>query len=167
MGADEVAATAKLLAESFADSVLIPSRYSHFLEFLVAQYVAQKRAQLPHAATLLGFYREEGGGAAEASLAGTAEISFNAMGSNVSSPSPPPPRDAPYICNMTVEQSLRRYPSPLQNYLLQLPGPFCRFSLFLCNSPDPYSMVAGILLFHLQLTVHGIEGPMLCGDFML
>ena len=103
---DELSPTAKLLAESFADSVLIPGRYVRFLEFMVGQYLEQKRAQLPYAATLVGFYCNGGDGV---HLAATAEVTFDARGSNVSSPSPPPPRDAPYICNMTVVQSLRRY----------------------------------------------------------
>uniref|UniRef100_A0A1D1XYC9 Threonine--tRNA ligase n=1 Tax=Anthurium amnicola TaxID=1678845 RepID=A0A1D1XYC9_9ARAE len=106
MSPEEVGATVKLLAESFADSMWIPSRYIRFLEFLVEQYVLQKRAQLPHAATLVVYYQARGG--VEAQLAGTAEVSFNALGGNVSPPSPIPPRDAPYICNMTVKETLRR-----------------------------------------------------------
>lgn len=107
MALAELRTTIELLAASFSDALWIPARYVRVLEFLVEQYVVQKRAQRPHAATLVVYYRERD--AAEAHFAGTVEVSFNAMGGNVSPPSPVPPTDAPYICNMTVKETLRRY----------------------------------------------------------
>ena len=65
-----------------------------------------------HMATLVGFYigmadGEDGGG--ELKLAGTVEVCFDRRGANASVPSPAPPKDSPYICNMAVQKSLRRY----------------------------------------------------------
>ncbi|XP_058115427.1 GCN5-related N-acetyltransferase 5, chloroplastic [Magnolia sinica] len=105
MGDRNVEATIGLLANSFAESMSVPSRLVAFLTFLVKQYVTERRALLPHAVMLIGFYKGEDG---TEELAGTVEISFNARGANASSPTPVPPRDFPYICNMAVKETLRR-----------------------------------------------------------
>lgn len=71
---------------------------------------------MPHAVTLVGFFRErkengdgdeeeEGG---EEKLAGTVEVCFDKIGANASPPTPTPPKNSPYICNMTVQEQLRR-----------------------------------------------------------
>lgn len=107
MGAGQIDPTVWLLADSFAESMLVPKRYVGFLAFLVRQYVLEKQALLPFAATLVGVYRGEE--EEEEELAGTVEISFDGRGANVSPPTPVPPRDSPYICNMAVKEVLRRY----------------------------------------------------------
>ncbi|URE31248.1 Acetyltransferase (GNAT) family [Musa troglodytarum] len=107
MLAEELDATAQLLAESFAESVLVPARYVPLLAFLVKQYVAERRCLEPHVTVLVGFYRERGTEGA-AQLACTAEISFDARGANAAPPSPVPPGECPYICNMAVRKALRR-----------------------------------------------------------
>ncbi|PIA40415.1 hypothetical protein AQUCO_02500249v1 [Aquilegia coerulea] len=58
-------------------------------------------------ATLIGYYRERDEEEEEV-MAGTVEISFDKKGANSSPPSPTPPKESPYICNMTVKKSLRR-----------------------------------------------------------
>ncbi|KAK9063436.1 hypothetical protein SSX86_017306 [Deinandra increscens subsp. villosa] len=102
----------ELLAESFAESMLLPKAYVKLLAFLVKQYLIERRALMPHAATLIAFHRrdtdEEGGEMEDIQLAGTVEISFDKLGANGSPPTPIPPKEAPYICNMTVKKSLRR-----------------------------------------------------------
>ncbi|XP_043687184.1 uncharacterized protein LOC122638336 [Telopea speciosissima] len=105
MGAEEIDVTVGLLSESFAESMSLPSGYVRFLAFLVNKYMIERRALMPHTATLIGFYKGEGG---EEELAGTVEVSFNNQGVNASPPSPTPPKDSPYICNMTVKKQLRR-----------------------------------------------------------
>ncbi|KAF8399303.1 hypothetical protein HHK36_015168 [Tetracentron sinense] len=105
MRAEEMDTTAGLLSESFAESMLLPLQYVHLLAFLVKQYMTERIALVPHTATLIGFYRGEGG---EEELAGTVEVSFDKRGANASSPTPTPPKNSPYICNMTVKKPLRR-----------------------------------------------------------
>eukprot|EP00262_Sarcandra_glabra_P010148 TRINITY_DN25071_c0_g1_i1.p1 TRINITY_DN25071_c0_g1~~TRINITY_DN25071_c0_g1_i1.p1 ORF type:complete len:311 (-),score=31.28 TRINITY_DN25071_c0_g1_i1:64-996(-) len=112
MGMDEVDATVAVLAESFAESMGLPMqsmglpmRYVSLLGFLVKQYMLERQEVMPHAVTLVGFYREEGG---DEVLAGTVEISFDAKGANAAPPTPLPPKGCPYICNMTVKKGLRR-----------------------------------------------------------
>ncbi|URD93227.1 Acetyltransferase (GNAT) family [Musa troglodytarum] len=103
----ELEATGKLLAESFSESRLVPVRYAHLIAFLVKAYLEERRALEPHVAVLIGFYKEtddEG----PAQLACTAEISFDVHGANAAPPTPRPPPDCPYICNMAVRKSLRR-----------------------------------------------------------
>ncbi|KAL4574117.1 hypothetical protein LXL04_020941 [Taraxacum kok-saghyz] len=112
MQEQEMDMTVDLLAESFAESMMLPKTYVKLLGFLVKQYLVERRTSMPHAATLIAFHRrdtdEEGGEMEDIQLAGTVEVSFNKLGANVSPPSPTPPKDAPYICNMTVKKSLRR-----------------------------------------------------------
>ena len=127
----ETRPTVLLLAHSFAESLLIPVAYVNLLAFLINQYLLQRLTLLPNTATLVAFYtqtqppptaakEEEGEQLQEdegellhedegARLVGTVEICFNRRGANASVPSPTPPRDSPYICNMAVQKSLRRY----------------------------------------------------------
>ncbi|KAG5078994.1 hypothetical protein AAZX31_02G030100 [Glycine max] len=108
--------TVLLLAASFAESMLLPQPYVKFLAFLVKQYLLDRRSLMPHTATLVAFYTQTAAAAAdqdqeqeqEARLAGTVELSFDIRGANATVPSPTPPRDKPYICNMAVRKSLRR-----------------------------------------------------------
>ncbi|KDP21312.1 hypothetical protein JCGZ_21783 [Jatropha curcas] len=112
MRQEEMDMTVKLLAESFAESMLLPVGYVSLLRFLVKQYLIERRAALPHAVTLVGFYRGKGEGNGEEEMeeefAGTVEVCFNKKGANDSPPTPTPPKNSPYICNMTVKESLRR-----------------------------------------------------------
>ncbi|MFQ6640715.1 hypothetical protein Gotur_016859 [Gossypium turneri] len=104
---EEMDLTAGLLAESFAESMLMPLGYGALLRFLVKQYLIERRAVMPHAVTLVGFYRDKGGEKGN-ELAGTVEVCFDKRGANASSPTPIPPKNSPYICNMTVTKQLRR-----------------------------------------------------------
>ncbi|XP_031402428.1 LOW QUALITY PROTEIN: uncharacterized protein LOC116211999 [Punica granatum] len=110
MRAEEMDETVKLLAESFADSMLLPPGYVPLLRFLVKKYLIERRSVMPHAVTLIGFYRERTDEDEEEGeeLAGTVEVCFDKRGSNASPPSPTPPKNSPYICNMTVKEQLRR-----------------------------------------------------------
>ncbi|XP_031258283.1 uncharacterized protein LOC116116328 [Pistacia vera] len=110
MRPEEMDSTVGLLAESFAESMLLPSGYEKLLRFLVKQYLIERRGVMPHAVTLIGFYRgkEEGESGKEVELAGTVEVCFDKRGANASPPSPTPPKNSPYICNMTVKKPLRR-----------------------------------------------------------
>lgn len=101
----ELDMTVELLAESFAESMFLPNMYLTVLGFLIKQYLLERRSLMPHAVTLIGFYRGE---EEEEQLAGTVEVSFDKRGANASPPTPTPPKNYPYICNMTVEKSLRR-----------------------------------------------------------
>ncbi|KAJ8500789.1 hypothetical protein OPV22_011341 [Ensete ventricosum] len=103
----ELESTGTLLAETFSESRLVPVRYAHLIAFLVKQYLEERRALEPHVAVLVGFYKERDA-EGPAQLACTAEISFDARGANAASPTPHPPPDCPYICNMAVRKSLRR-----------------------------------------------------------
>lgn len=107
MEEDEMDITIGLLAESFAESMMLPLRYVNVLGFLIKQYMIERRGLMPNTAFLVGFYRGKDG--EEEELAGTVEVSFNKKGSNTNPPSPTPPKDSPYICNMTVKKQLRRY----------------------------------------------------------
>ncbi|KAL6192485.1 PREDICTED: uncharacterized protein LOC101290948 [Fragaria vesca subsp. vesca] len=138
MRSEELDITVGLLAESFAESMLMPSGYVALLGFLVKQYLMERRELMPHTATLIGFYRsnkDEGkdesfevkgesfegkgerfeekdggfGGEDEGGvLAGTVEVCFDKMGANASTPTPTPPKNSPYISNMAVRKPLRR-----------------------------------------------------------
>ncbi|XP_010551446.1 PREDICTED: uncharacterized protein LOC104822056 [Tarenaya hassleriana] len=115
MRPEDMDPTVKLLAESFSESMLLPTGYESVLRFLVKQYLSEKRGVMPHAVTLVGFFRRrpeacsDGDGVGEAEeLAGTVEVCFDRRGANASPPSPIPPKDSPYVCNMTVKKPLRR-----------------------------------------------------------
>ncbi|KAB2632997.1 hypothetical protein D8674_029244 [Pyrus ussuriensis x Pyrus communis] len=83
-----------LLAESFAESMLLPSGYVFVLGYLVKQYLFERMELLPNTATLF--------------LAGTVEVCFNKKGAVASLPTPTPPKNSPYISNMAMKKSLRR-----------------------------------------------------------
>ncbi|XP_010498923.1 PREDICTED: uncharacterized protein LOC104776529 [Camelina sativa] len=111
MRSDEMDSTVHLLAESFGESMLLPSGYQSVLRFLVKQYLIERREVLPHAVTLVGFFRKKNDGCSdgeEAEMAGTVEVCLDKRGANASPPSPTPPKESPYICNMTVKEDLRR-----------------------------------------------------------
>ncbi|KAH7570239.1 hypothetical protein ACOSQ2_018593 [Xanthoceras sorbifolium] len=112
---EEMDATVNLLAESFAESMLLPVGYEKLLRFLVKQYLLERRAVMPHAVTLVGFYRgkeeeegQSGGGGEQVELAATVEVCFDKRGANASPPTPTSPKNSPYICNMTVQKQFRR-----------------------------------------------------------
>ena len=111
----EMDITVKLLAESFVESMSLPVGYVSLVCYFVQQYLTERRAAIPHAVTLIGFYKgkqETNGGEEEEDLeelAGTVEVCFDKRGANASPPTPTPPKNAPYICNMAVKQSHRRY----------------------------------------------------------
>ncbi|XVE92482.1 hypothetical protein REPUB_Repub01dG0100900 [Reevesia pubescens] len=107
MRTEEMDLTVGLLALSFAESMFMSLGYEALLRFFVKQYLIERRAVMPHAVTLVGFYREKGGQRGE-ELAGTVEVCFDKRGANASPPTPTPPKNSPYICNMTVTKELRR-----------------------------------------------------------
>ncbi|XP_066345246.1 GCN5-related N-acetyltransferase 5, chloroplastic [Miscanthus floridulus] len=124
-------ALVRLLASSFSETVrwAPAQRYAQLLTFVIRRYLHDRRGLAPHAAVLVGFYRpadadadddgaasedgrdDEGGeeeGEDEGEMACTAEVSFDAVGAPGAPPTPTPPLDFPYICNMTVKTPLRR-----------------------------------------------------------
>lgn len=124
MRPEEMDITVGVLAESFAESMLLPSGYVSVLGYLVKQYLFERMELSPHTATLIGFYRrrkEEGEEQQEKNtedeeevdevefLAGTVEVCFDKKGANASPPTPTPPKNSPYISNMAVKKSLRRF----------------------------------------------------------
>lgn len=104
----EIDAVSDLLSQSFIQTLFFPPDYAKLLAFLVKDYLIGRRALLPHAALLVGFYFPDNQPQDDAELACTAEISFDERGANAASPTPVPPPDCPYICNMTVKDTLRR-----------------------------------------------------------
>uniref|UniRef100_A0A0D9ZLV3 N-acetyltransferase domain-containing protein n=1 Tax=Oryza glumipatula TaxID=40148 RepID=A0A0D9ZLV3_9ORYZ len=120
---DESDALVRLLASSFAENVrwAPAQRYEQLLAFVIRRYLFERRGLAPHAAVLVGYYRpaatgdgdeEEGEGNEDdddyGEMACTAEVSLDAVGAPGAPPTPTPPLDFPYICNMTVKTSLRR-----------------------------------------------------------
>lgn len=122
MRAEEMDTTVALLAESFAESMLWPSGYLSLLRFLVKQYLIERRALMPHTATLIGFYRgkENGISEQEEQLAGTVEVCFDKRGANASPPTPTSPNNSPYISNMAVKKPLRRSVSCFQCWIFTI-----------------------------------------------
>ncbi|VVA92325.1 unnamed protein product [Arabis nemorensis] len=111
MRSEEMDSTVNLLAESFGESMLLPSGYQSVLRFLVKQYLIERREVLPYAVTLVGFYKKRTDSCSdgeEAEMAGTVEVCLDKRGANASPPSPTPPKESPYVCNMTVKEDLRR-----------------------------------------------------------
>ncbi|KAL6567795.1 hypothetical protein OROGR_001463 [Orobanche gracilis] len=106
MREDEMEVTATLLSESFAESMMITADYLQLLEFYVKNHLIERREKMPHNATLLGIYREIGDDDFE--LAGTVDLTFDRNGINRNPPTPTPPKNSPYICNMAVAKPLRR-----------------------------------------------------------
>ncbi|EPS65233.1 hypothetical protein M569_09546, partial [Genlisea aurea] len=105
MREEETEMTASLLAECFAESMVMAASYVKLLKFLVTNYLMERRETLPNSATLIGSYRENG--EEDFELAGTVELTFSS-GANHSPPTPTPPKDSPYICNMAVRKPIRR-----------------------------------------------------------
>ncbi|KAL5569232.1 hypothetical protein UlMin_025807 [Ulmus minor] len=95
----ELDITIALLPKSFVESMLLPSAYNSLFRFLVKQYLIKRRALMPHALTLVGFFRkwkeddEEEEKAKQ--LAGTVEVCFDKRGVNASPPMPIPPKILP------------------------------------------------------------------------
>ncbi|KAJ6431561.1 hypothetical protein OIU84_018944 [Salix udensis] len=114
MKPEEMDITVKLLTESFVESMSLPVGYVSLVCYFVQQYLIERRAAIPHAVTLIGFYKgkqDTKGGEEEEDLeelAGTVEVCFDKRGASASPPTPTPPKNAPYICNMAVKQSHRR-----------------------------------------------------------
>ncbi|KAL6652595.1 hypothetical protein ACP70R_011520 [Stipagrostis hirtigluma subsp. patula] len=129
--ADDAVAEAlvRLLASSFSETVrwAPAQRYAQLLTFVIRRYLHERRGLAPHAAVLVGFYRpadadadadtaaaDDDGGEVqvergdEGEMACTAEVSFDAVGAPGAPPTPTPPLEFPYMCNMTVKTSLRR-----------------------------------------------------------
>ncbi|GJX63465.1 acyl-CoA N-acyltransferases superfamily protein [Tanacetum coccineum] len=59
MQEQELDMTVELLAESFAESMMLPKAYVKLLAYLVKQYLVERRGLMPHAATLIAFHRSE------------------------------------------------------------------------------------------------------------
>jgi hypothetical protein len=126
--ADDAVAEAlvRLLASSFSETVrwAPAQRYAQLLTFVIRRYLYERRGLAPHAAVLVGFYRpagsdgateesgsegeDEGEGEDDGEMTCTAEVSFDAMGAPGAPPTPTPPLEFPYMCNMTVKRSMRR-----------------------------------------------------------
>eukprot|EP00249_Psilotum_nudum_P009199 c21774_g1_i1 orf=108-1583(+) len=110
--------TKAVLTDSFADLMWGFLSYRPLLSWIVGNYLRERQAFLPHAVTLVGLYapseeNEVVGCVVDRSvsnwlLAGTVEISFNAKGQPGSLSTPPPPKDAPFLCNMAVRKNYRR-----------------------------------------------------------
>lgn len=98
--------TVELLTDSFAELMWGALTYRPLLSLTVREHMLERRAFIPHAATLVGLYTE--GESGEWILGGTVELSFNSEGSAEFPPTPIPPKGAPYLCNMAVNKSLRR-----------------------------------------------------------
>ncbi|KAM0912133.1 hypothetical protein ACQ4PT_013007 [Festuca glaucescens] len=104
----EADALVRFLASSFSEDVrwAPAQRYAQLLAFVIRRYLHERRGLAPHAAVLVGFYKpaaaEEGGeDEDEGEMACTAEVSLDAVGAPGAPPTPTPPLDFPYICNMT------------------------------------------------------------------
>ncbi|KAJ1700209.1 hypothetical protein LUZ63_008721 [Rhynchospora breviuscula] len=104
----DIDAVSHLLSQSFIQTLFFPPNYANLLAFLVKNYLLGRRALLPHSTVLVGMYYSADAQDQDPQLACTAEISFDQRGANAASPTPFPPPDCPYICNMTVKNSLRR-----------------------------------------------------------
>ncbi|XP_038984051.1 uncharacterized protein LOC120111319 [Phoenix dactylifera] len=103
---EDLDAVALLLAESFNRDKQSPGGNISMFAFVVKQYMIERRSVIPHAAVLVGFYKEKDG--EEAQLACTAEISFDALGAHPAVGTPRPPKECPYIGNVSVTKTLRR-----------------------------------------------------------
>jgi len=106
MNTERIGDTEELLTDSFAELMWGPLTYRPLLRLTVREHMIERRAFIPHAATLVGLYTE--GESGECILGGTVELSFNSEGSAEFPPTPIPPKGAPYLCNMAVNKSLRR-----------------------------------------------------------
>lgn len=106
MSTEHMGDTVELLTDSFAELMWGALTYRPLLSFTVREHMLERRAVIPHAATLVGLYTERESD--EWMLGGTVELSFNSEGSAEFPPTPIPPKGAPYLCNMAVNKSLRR-----------------------------------------------------------
>ncbi|KAI3817567.1 hypothetical protein L1987_11362 [Smallanthus sonchifolius] len=101
MQEQEMDMTVELLAESFAEVMLLPKAFVKLLAFLVKRLLIKRRALMPHAATLIAFHTREtdgeGGEMEDIQLAGTVGVIFDKLGASGSPPTPTPPKDAPFI----------------------------------------------------------------------
>lgn len=106
---NELEKTVELLAESFVESMFLPVMYLTLLGYLIKQYLIDRRALMPYCVTLIGFISEDFFDDKNGEkLAGTVEVSFDRRGANATPPTPTPPKNCPYICNMAVKENLRR-----------------------------------------------------------
>ncbi|XP_024369096.1 uncharacterized protein [Physcomitrium patens] len=109
--------TEELLVDSFAELMGGLLTYRPLLAITVKQYVRERYATLPHSVTLVGLYAPAEGVpvSGESSemqqgywvVAGTVEVSFSGAG-HPDVPTPAPPPNSPYICNMAIKKEYRR-----------------------------------------------------------
>lgn len=114
---EHMKATEELLVDSFAELMGGLLTYRPLLSLTVKQYVRERRAALPQAVTLVGLYAPAEDNPSMGLMddrwsgnwivAGTVELSFCVTG-HPYLPNPPPPPNAPYICNMAVSRDYRR-----------------------------------------------------------
>ncbi|KAL1356982.1 hypothetical protein HN51_008985 [Arachis hypogaea] len=86
---DETDTTVALLAESFAESMMLPPEYAGLLRFFIKKYLLERRTLMPHM-TLLGFYRKNApnlGEQQEQEVKFAVEVCFDQRGANTSMPS--------------------------------------------------------------------------------
>lgn len=106
-----------LLTDSYSEVMWGPLTYRPVLAWILATYLRDRQACLPHAVTLVGLYvpSEEIDDDNDSEvpshkwlLAGAVEISFNASGKPKDLQTPVPPKDAPFLSNMAVLKKFRR-----------------------------------------------------------
>eukprot|EP00252_Welwitschia_mirabilis_P007299 TRINITY_DN18549_c0_g1_i2.p1 TRINITY_DN18549_c0_g1~~TRINITY_DN18549_c0_g1_i2.p1 ORF type:complete len:322 (+),score=53.08 TRINITY_DN18549_c0_g1_i2:296-1261(+) len=105
MNSEYMSSTEDLLTESFVDLMWGPLTYRPILKLSVRENMLDRRSIIPHSATLVALHAPNQG---DWVLVGTVELSFNAKGSSPLMPTPIPPKDAPYLCNMAVDKKFRR-----------------------------------------------------------
>lgn len=106
MRPEDEESTINLLAASFSETMALGLEI--FVRLYVEGYVIQRKEQMPHAVTLIAFFKEKGSEIGDHVFAGTVEVTLDERGANMSPPTPIPPKSSPYICNMTVSKPLRR-----------------------------------------------------------
>jgi hypothetical protein len=124
---EHMKATEELLVDSFAELMGGLLTYRPLLSLTVKQYVRERRAALPQAVTLVGLYAPAEDNPSMGLMddrwsgnwivAGTVELSFCVTG-HPYLPNPPPPPNAPYICNMAVSRDYRRLVHNFSVYFL-------------------------------------------------
>jgi len=124
---EHMKATEELLVDSFAELMGGLLTYRPLLSLTVKQYVRERRAALPQAVTLVGLYAPaednpsmdlmDDRWSGNWIVAGTVELSFCVTG-HPYLPNPPPPPNAPYICNMAVSRDYRRLVHNFSVYFL-------------------------------------------------
>ena len=122
-----------LLTDSYSELMWGPLTYRPALAWILATYLRERQACLPHAVTLVALYAPskqlstnnnnndcsskannvgDGDGDNESRrwlLVGAVELSFNAMGKPKDMQTPRPPVDAPFLSNMAVSKKFRRF----------------------------------------------------------